>query len=67
MPGTLLHDGPWFCVHCKGHVAMHGAEDITEDFALMDYLFAGVTPGDVDEKLRILGLARHYRRQGSEV
>ena len=48
-------------------MAMHGAEDITEDFALMDYLFAGVTPGDVDEKLRILGLARHNRRQGSKV
>ena len=40
---------------------------MTEDFALMDYLFTGVTPGDVDEKLRVLTTAKLYRRRGQEV
>ena len=67
LPGSKLHDGPWFCVHCRAHIATHGAADVTEDFALMDYLFAGVTPGDVDEKIRVLVTAKLYRRKGNEV
>ena len=40
---------------------------MTEDFALMDYLFTGVTPGDVDEKVRVLTTAKLYQRRGHEV
>lgn len=27
--GTRIHDGPWFCLQCKGHLTLHGAPDVT--------------------------------------
>ena len=48
-PGSMLHNGPWYCVYCKGHIAMHGVTDVTEDMPLLDHLFAGTIPVSLEE------------------
>ncbi len=65
--GSQVHDGPWFCVQCKGHLTLHGAEDITQDWPLMDHLWTGWLPGDPDEADRITSLARLFRAHGHEL
>ncbi len=47
--GSMLHDGPWYCVCCKGHIAMHGVTDVTKDLPLLDHLFTGVIPLGLEE------------------
>jgi predicted sulfurtransferase len=47
--GMVVHDGPFFCHHCRGTIAMEGASDVMEDYMLMDYLFTGVLPKDLEE------------------
>ena len=51
--GSMLHDGPWFCPTCKGYIAMHGPEDITHDYHLIDHLWAGFIPQDLEESERV--------------
>lgn len=47
--GTVIHDGPWFCNLCRGKLAMEGFSDVMEDYPLLDYLFLGQLPEDLDE------------------
>ena len=42
--GSAIHGGPWFCSSCKGHLTLHGAPDITQDWPLMDHLWTGWLP-----------------------
>jgi hypothetical protein len=45
----VIHDGPWFCNRCRGKLAIEGFTDIMEDYPVMDYLFAGKLPDDLEE------------------
>ena len=63
----MLHDGPWFCHSCKGHLSLHGAPDVTQDWPLIDHLWTGWLPQDPDEADRLEHLARYYRAQGDEL
>jgi Integrase zinc binding domain len=65
--GSKVHDGPWFCVLCRGHLTLHGADDITQDWPLMDHLWTGWLPGDPDEADRITSIARQFRANGNEL
>ena len=47
--GTALHRGPWFCQTCKGKLVREGFPDVTLDWPLHDYLWAGRLPADPDE------------------
>ena len=38
------HDGPWYCPTCRGHIAHHGFQDVTQDLGLIEYLWRGVMP-----------------------
>jgi hypothetical protein len=38
-----------------------------EDYPLMDYLFTGILPEDLEEQLRIKSLAGVYKAHGHEV
>ena len=58
--GTKLHGGPWFCAECKGYLTLQGAEDITQDWPLLDHLWTGWLPQDPDEADRIEALVWHY-------
>ena len=51
--GSMMHNGPWFCPSCRGIIAMYGPQDISYDYHLMDYLWAGHLPEDVDEAERV--------------
>ena len=62
-----IRDGPWLCEPCRGHVALHGATDITHDFGLLDYLFDGTIPGNPEEYARIQKLATMFRAYGAEL
>jgi hypothetical protein len=55
------------CEPCRGHVALHGCPDITLDFGLTDYLFAGELPAQAEEVERIRALARDFRAHGREL
>ena len=63
----MIHDGPWFCDQCKGHLALHGPPDPTQDFALIDHLWAGYEPEDVDESALVCRLAEANRPHGKEL
>ena len=65
--GMVVHEGPFFCHICRGIIAMEGAADIMEDYPLLDYLFTGVLPKDLEELQRIKILASLYRAHGNEV
>ena len=39
-----VHDGPWYCPHCRGHICQHGYSDVIEDLGLIDFLWREVTP-----------------------
>ena len=65
--GMVVHDGPFFCHTCKGTIAIEGASDVMEDYPLIDYLFTGVLPKDLEEMQRIRMLASLYRAHGNEV
>ena len=65
--GTALHGGPWFCAHCKGALVREGFPDVTLDWPLHDYLWAGHLPSDPSEAERIEELAGHYRARGDEL
>ena len=65
--GSMIHDGPWFCGQCKGWLALHGPPDPTLDFALIDHLWAGYEPEDLDELARVQRLAGVYRSHGKEL
>ena len=65
--GAKLHDGPWFCGPCKGHIARWGFTDVMEDFGLINYLFAGYMPGNPEEENRIRKAASVYRAHGKEL
>ena len=64
-----VHDGPWFCSPCRGHVILYGCEDVTMDFGLIDYLFDGTLPANPQESERITKLAGQdqYRTHGTEL
>ena len=38
------HDGPWYCPTCRGNIAHHGFQDVTQDLGLIEYLWRGVLP-----------------------
>ena len=63
----MVHDGPWFCGQCKGWLALHGPPDPTLDFALIDHLWAGYEPDDLDELARVQCLVEVYRPHGKEL
>ena len=65
--GTRVHGGPWFCHSCKGFLALWGAPDVTQDWPLMDYLWAGALPQDPDECDRLVKLGETYRAQDDEL
>ena len=65
--GSMVHDGPWFCATCKGELVLHGFPDVTQDWALIDYLWVGSLPEDIEEVERLTGLAEHYRAKGTEL
>ena len=66
-PGTLIHDGPWFCFRCKAHIVSHGPADVTEDIPLIEYLFVGLEPpNEVDEE-RVRKLSQLYRAHRDEL
>ena len=65
--GSQLHEGPWFCGPCKGHIVRWGFTDVMEDFGLIDYLFAGFRPGNPEEDDRIRKAATVYRAHGKEL
>lgn len=45
----VVHNGPFLCHRCRGTIAMEGVTDIMEDYLLLDYLFQGTLPTDVEE------------------
>ena len=49
----MLHAGPWFCPDCRGIISMYGPQDICYDFHLIDYLWTGFSPEDIDEIERV--------------
>ena len=57
----MLHAGPWFCPDCRGIISMYGPQDICYDFHLIDYLWTGFLPEDIDEIERVKELAQCYR------
>lgn len=59
--GSRVHDGPWFCSRCHGHITLYGATDVTHDWPLIDHLWTGWLPADPEEAQRIQDIARHYR------
>ena len=63
----VVHDGPFFCHRCRGTIAVEGVADVMEDYPLLDYLFTGVLPTDLEEIQRIKQLASLYRAHGNEV
>jgi hypothetical protein len=65
--GSQVHDGPWFCMLCRGHLTIYGAADITQDWPFIDHLWTGWLPADPEESQRIQGLASHYRAHGNQM
>lgn len=65
--GSRVHDGPWFCADCKGHLTLHGVPDVTQDWPLIDHLWTGWLPEDPDEADRIQFLSEHYRAKDNEI
>ena len=65
--GSRIHDGPWFCGPCKGHLTLNGFDDITHDWPLMDHLWTGWLPENPDEANRLEVLAGHYQASGDEL
>ena len=65
--GSQVHDGPWFCASCKGHLTLHGAPDITQDWPLIDHLWTGWLPQDPDEADWLEHLAKFYRAKEDEL
>ena len=62
-----IHDGPWYCAACRGHIVLKGFTDVTQDLGLIDYLFRGVLPEQEGEAARVIKLARRYRARGAEL
>ena len=52
-----IHDGPWYCATCRGYIATHGYQDITQDLGLIEYLWRGNLPDQDEEASRVLRLA----------
>ena len=63
----MIHDRPWFCGQCKWWLVLYGPPDPTLDFALIDYLWAGYEPKDVDELACVQHLAGVYQPHGKEL
>ena len=63
----MLHDEPWCCGQCKGWLALHGQPDPTFDFALIEHLWAGYEPYDLDDLARVQRLAGVYRPHCKEL
>ena len=63
----MLHEGPWFCGRCKGHIAHWGYQDMLEDFGLIDHLFVGFRAGSPQEDERIRKAAQIYQALGKEL
>ncbi len=38
------NDGPWYCKTCRTHIITNGHQDLIEDLALLDLLFANKEP-----------------------
>jgi PHD-finger len=48
-----VHDGPWYCAVCRGHIHLNGFRDSVEDIGLIDYLWLGRVPDDEGEAERV--------------
>ena len=64
---TRPNQGPWYCKKCRAHIINNGPTDITEDLALIDFLFAGVQPKNVDDDDRVRMYAKICRAKGKEL
>ena len=62
-----VHDGPWYCAVCRGHIHLNGFRDSVEDIGLIDYLWLGRLPDDDGEAARVREQATAYRAQGHEL
>ena len=59
--------GPGFAGSAKGGWRFTGHRTPTLDFALIDHLWAGYEPEDLDELARVQRLAGVYRSHGKEL
>ena len=57
---TKVHGGPWFCHACKGFLELWGAPEMTQEWALMDYLWTVTLPQDPDKCHRLIKLGETY-------
>lgn len=66
-PLSPAGDGPWYCSQCRGIIRVQGSSDPVEDLELLDYLFRGILPDDLDLAARVRRLSGHYRGRGQEL
>ncbi|HLP30904.1 MAG TPA: PHD finger domain-containing protein [Geothrix sp.] len=66
-PHSPAGDGPWYCGQCRGTIRLQGSTDPVEDLELLDYLFRGILPDDLDVSERVRRLAGSYRARGQEL
>ena len=55
-----MHDGPWFCESCRGAITMCGVANMTQDWPLIDHLWMGWLPQDVEKADQFRHLGEMY-------
>ena len=59
-----VHEGPWYCTPCRGHIHTHGYVDVIQDLGLIDFLWLQRLPDDEHEADRVRRVAARYRASG---
>ena len=62
-----VHEGPWYCTQCRGHIHTHGYVDVIQDLGLIDFLWLQKLPDDEHEADRVRRVAARYRASGKEL
>ena len=62
-----MHDGPWFCESYKGTITIWGASNVIQDWPLIDHLWTGWLPQDMDKAEEVRQLGETYWACGNEL